>query len=162
MPLPRAVVSDGNLMVRVVLALADPEAPTVAEVNAGVDVSCYLTSFAPTTNEAVVTDDRICSRFVTENPGKKTEQLQVVYVYNLPEPTEDQARIALEEGTVGYIVSRWAVPYDDAVAAGDIVDILPIKAGTQTKLEGASNETLKIGQKLFVYDELIRDAVVAA
>lgn len=162
MPLPRAVVADGNLMVTIVNALANPEAPTVAEVDGGTDVSCYLTSFAPTTNEAVVTDDRLCSRFVTENPGKKTEMLQTVYVYNIPEPSQDEARIALAEGTVAYAVARWGVPYDDAVAAGDVVDVWPIKAGVQAKLEGASNETFKIGQKQFVYDEVIRDAVVAA
>jgi hypothetical protein len=164
MPLPRAVVADGNLLVLVVPTLLVPTAPTVAEMTAGsvTNISCYLTSFAPTTNEAVVTDDRICSRFVTENPGKKTEMLQNVYVYNPAEPSEDEARLALIEGTVAYECARWGVPFDQAIAAGDLWDIWPIKAGAQSKLEGASNETLKIGQKLFVYDELLRDVVGAA
>jgi hypothetical protein len=53
MVLPAAVVADGNLKVMWLTALAVPSAPTVAELNAGVDLSCYLTQFAPATAEAV-------------------------------------------------------------------------------------------------------------
>lgn len=164
MPLPAAVVADGNLLVLVVTTLANPASPTEDELTAPsvVDVSCYLTQFAPSTTEGVVTDDRICSRVTLENPGKKTEMLQVGYVYNPPVPAEDEARLALVEGTEEYVVARYGKPYDEPIAAGDTVDVWPIKAGRQVKQEGASNETFKIGQKLFVYDTTYNDVTVAA
>lgn len=164
MPLPAAVVADGNLMVLFVPTIAVPSAPTVAELTAGsvVDLSCYLTQFAPSTNEAVVTDNRLCSRKTLENPGKQTEMLQTTYVYNPDEPTDDEARLALIEGTIGYHVARWGVPYDQAVAASDVIDVWPTKSGRQVKQEAAENDTLKITQKQFVYDEVQTDVLVAA
>lgn len=164
MVLPAAVVADGNLKVLWVPTIANPAAPTAAELNAGsvVDLSCYLTQFAPATNEAVVTDDRLCSRKTLENPGKETETLAITYVYNPLVPADNEAQLALIKGTVGNLVARWAAPFDDAVAADDIVDVWPVKAGRQVKQEGAANETLKIAQKMFVYDEVQTDVTVAA
>lgn len=164
MPLPVAVVSNGNLKVLWVPTIAVITAPTVAELTAGsvVDLSCYLTEFTPATTENGVPSKRICTTSTVERRGTKQNTLQVSYTYNIETPSSDAARLALVESSLGHIVSRWATPYAPAIAAGDIVNIHTVEAGEQMQVFGAENEDLVITQKLFVYDIMQQFVTVAA
>jgi len=160
-----SVPADGNLAVRFVTTIADSANPTAAEINAGtsVDLSCYITGdgLKTGTDEQTVTDPRLCSTQVFEQPGRHTDSIELTYVYNILSAGDDLARLALPKGTTGYIVARWGVLYSQAFAAGDIVDVWRIKAGTQQKQPPTANGLLTMMQKMFVTGETQRDVVVA-
>lgn len=96
---PASVPTDGFLGVLWVPSLANPLAPTVAEVNAlsRVDISCYLTGggYANATEEATINDPRLCSRQDFEQPGKIKHSLSLMYVHNPKAPAENAAYLAL-------------------------------------------------------------------
>lgn len=160
--------ADGMLKVVYVSTIANPAAPTVAELNAGtaVDLSCYLTAdgYTPGTEEASITDDRLCSRQTYERPGRFSDTLEIGYVFRAQDPagTDNKAFHTLQHLVEGYIVERWGVDYEDPFAAGDVVDVKPIAAGAQRKQKPEANSVLKIMQKLFIKGAVERDAVVTA
>jgi hypothetical protein len=165
---PASVPTDGNLKVVWVPTIADPANPTMTELTAAsaVDLSCYLTSdgFTPSTDEAVVTDDRLCSVQTFEQPGRITDKLDIKYVYQPqnPDATDNKAFATLRRLAAGFIVSRWGKSFLDAFAAGDIVDVMPAKAGKQVKQAPEANSQFKVGQKIFIVGEVQEDVAVVA
>jgi len=163
---PVSVQADGNLLVLFVPTIADTENPTVGELTAGsvVDLSCYLTGdgFTPNTEEQTVSDERICSRQTFEQPGRYQDSLDIAYVYNILSAVDDEARLALTQLRTGNIVARWGQAFEDAVAAGDIVDVYPVKLGVPKKQPPVANSVLRIAQKPFVIGKVQRDVTVAA
>lgn len=163
---PISIPADGNLRVYYVATLADPETPTLAELNAGTseDLSCYITGegFQPSLDEQVVTDSRLCSRATYERPGRWTKSMTLSYVYNLASPVNNAAYLTLAYLTEGFLIARWGVPFEDAWAAGDLVDVYPIQAGKPMKNQPTANGVLTVTQRLFITGESYDDAVVAA
>lgn len=163
---PASVPADGNQAVWWVPVIAVAQSPTVAELTAPsvIDASCYLTAegWQPTTNEQAVTDQRLCTTEDYEQPGRLQHSLQVTYVHNPGSPADNALYLALTRLTSGYWVSRVGVPYDQAIAAGDIVDVYPVKMGWRQKTPGVANSVLTVGQKPFITGPVVQDAVVAA
>lgn len=162
---PVSIPADGSLKVVWVPTIADVENPTQAELTAGsvVDLSCYLTAdgFTPGTDEQTITDDRLCSRQTFEQPGRFTDTLEITYVHNPDSAGNNVAYTTLPRGTTGYVVARWGVDFEDALATGDIVDVYPAKAGVQRKAPPEANSVLKTMQKIFVTGAVQRDVTVA-
>lgn len=158
--------ADGNVKVAFAPALADPSAPTTTELTgAGViDLSCYLTAdgWTPGLDEQVVSDDRLCDTQTFEQPGRHSRTLAIKYVDNPTDDTNNLAYTTLVPGTVGYLVVRRGAPYDQAFAAGDKVDVWPIKAGQYDKQPPEANSTLKTAQKAFVTGPVRDDVELAA
>ena len=165
---PGSVLSDGAVRAVWVPALANVLAPTLAELNAasGVDLSCYLTptGFAPSTEEAAVDDQRLCSREDFESPGRIKNGLELTYVYDPQNktPAENRAYTVLKRLTRGFCVVRWGVPFENAFAANDLVDVYPTICGDQRKQPPEANSTLKVMQKMFIRATVRRDVPVAA
>lgn len=161
---PASIPTDGFLGVLWVPSLANPLAPTVTEVNAvsRVDISCYLTGggYANATEEATINDPRLCSRQDLEQPGKIKHTLGLMYVHNPKAPAENACYLALTRDALGFIVARYGVPFDDPWAAGDIVDVSPVKCGYRVKVPSEENAVFKISQKLYLTGELAEDAVI--
>lgn len=166
MSVPASVTTNGTTSVVFVETIATPSAPDVDEINAvsSLDISCYLTGdgFAPETNEETVDDPRLCQVQTFEQRGDFTDSLELTYVFNPDNPTEDEAHTTLLEGTTGFLVVRWGVDSDQAFAAGDIVDVYPVTFGVQRKQQPTRNGVHKIMQKPFVTGQVYRDVVVAA
>src|SRR5690606_11911923 len=108
-----ATPADGNVSVIVVDTLADPAAPTVAELTAPtvVDISCYLTSdgYTPSLDEQVIADERLCSTQIFEQPGRYTRTLDTIYIDNTNAPneaTDNKAQESLIPGSTHYLVTR--------------------------------------------------------
>ena len=163
---PMSVPADGNQAVWFVPALADPSAPTVGELTGGsvVDLSCYLTAegWTPATDEQTITDDRLCSRATYERPGRITDSLEIGYVHNPDSPSDNEAYLALIRLTTGFLVARIGVPYDQAIAAGDLVDVYPVQMGKRRKQPGTANSVLTVAQKPFVTGPVLEDVEVVA
>jgi hypothetical protein len=164
---PASVTSDGMDKVVWVPTLADPANPALSELTAGSvkDLSSYLTDsgWTPGTNEETVNDPRLCSRQVFARAGRFSDTLQLTYVYNILEPTEDVARVTLVHLTEGYIVARWGDDYEASFAADDVVDVYPVQAGVQVKMPPTANTPLMIQQTMHITAPGVqRDVVVAA
>lgn len=165
---PVAVVADGNVKIFYTPTVADPLNPTVAECTSasGFDLTCYLTAdgWNPSTDTQVVTDDRLCSRQTFERPGRYTDKAQIKYVYRQQDPgdPDNQAFDTLKRLATGFLIVLWGRPFEDDIAAGEIVDVIPFTADVQVKQPSAANETLKIMQDLRITSTVQRDVEVVS
>lgn len=153
--IPKSVKTGGTRRVLFVPGgVANKAAITKAEALAAENVSCYLTrqgGFEQGGEQQTIADDRYCSTQSFEVPGTKQKTLQVQYVFNLNEPTEDEARLALAEGTKGTVIRFFQKDEDDdTFDTGDWYDAVDIECGEQTVVEGEENAVDKIRQKLFI------------
>lgn len=165
-PLPTSVPSDGTMRIDFVPTIANRNAPTVAELTAtgAQELAGYITGdgWAPSGEQATVSDERIATLQTFEQPGRKTKSLQVTYVHNPDSATNNEAYLTLAEGTTGFIVTRAGVPRAQAYAATDILDIWPVTCGEPMKQWNGANSVHTVTQKLFVTGDVVIDAVVAA
>jgi hypothetical protein len=160
--------ADGNMSVLLVPAIANPAAPTVAELTAAgvVDISCYLTSdgYTPGLDEQVISDERLCSTQVYEQPGRFTRSLVTIYIDNTNAPnagTDNKAKGTLVPGSTHSLVVRRGIAFDAAYAAGQTVTVSPIKAGQYNDLPPEANSVLKTSQKQFITGETVTGTVAA-
>jgi len=152
--MPESVISDGNVLVLWVPALSDPDAPQLDELQnpAALDVTCYLTDqgWQPNLAEDAATDNRLCSRDNFEKPGRKKYTMPLIYVSNPDDPDEDEAALTLLEGALGYFVDRRGVPFEQALAVGDIVTIYPSTLGAQQDGVPTANTPLTVMQNAYL------------
>ena len=166
MTIPASLIADGMLRVDWVPAIANPDAPSLTELNgaSAIEMTCYLTpdGYTPATDEAVVNDDRLCSRDSFERRGRRTNTLAVTYVYRPQEAAaaDNKAFDTLKEGTLGYFIERWGADYEDAFAVGDVVNVVPVESGVQVESAPEANSTLRIAQKQFVRGPKSRQVAV--
>ena len=162
--------ADGNVLAKLVAAIADTSAPKVAtEINAAgsVDISCYLTGagYKPSLSEQVITDERLCTTQTYEQKGRSQRGLEVEYIDNTNsanQTTYNKAKDTLVPGTAQYLVVRTGLPYTTAAAAGQKFSVYPITPGEYNELPPEANSVLKIAQKLFVTGQVKISAVAAA
>lgn len=158
--------ADGNLNVSWVPAIANPDAPTATELSGAgvVDLSCYLTGdgFASGTDEAVISDDRLCDTETFEQPGRSSNTLELTYIDNTNTEDPNDAVETLVPGTSGFIVTRSGLAYDDAYAADQLVDVWPVKCGKYRKVAPEANSVFRRTQKMFVTSKYRQDVTVVA
>lgn len=150
---PASVPVDGNVKVSFLSAVADPAAVTVAEATAGTDISKYLTGdgWAPTGDQGSIVDSRLAVAQDFEQPGRKTGiGLTIRYVFNLGDPTSDAARLALTEGTQGYVILGLQKDPDTDWVADDFYELRPVTLGEQKVLPPEANAVDRIEQKVFI------------
>lgn len=155
---PTGVASDGNGLVLFVPTIADPAAPTVAELAAGTPITYSLTGdgFNHTTTENRVTANRLTLKQQIQYAGTIADEVELSYANG------STAETTLEQGTTGYIVARWGVPNEDAVAAADVVTVIPGVAGVQRQNPPAVNTELSKSQLWLVSGTVQRDVAVVA
>jgi hypothetical protein len=162
--------ADGNVLVKLVAAIADTSAPKVAtELNAAgsVDISCYLTGggYKPSLSEQVITDERLCTTQTYEQKGRSQRGLEVEYIDNTNSPnatTFNKAYDTLIPGTAQFLVVRTGLPYTTALAAGQKVTVYPITPGEYNQMPPEANSVLKVAQKLFVTGQVKISATTVA
>lgn len=161
--------SDGNVKVLLVPAIADPSAPTVSELTGEgvVDISCYLTGdgLALSSDQATITDERLCSTQVFEKPGRKTNTAEVTYIDNTNSPNEtdsNEAADTLVEGSSHRVVTRRGVPFEEAVAADQKVSVWPVQAGMSREVAPEANSVIRSIQKLFVTGDVHQKVAVTS
>ena len=146
---------DGNVRATLVPSIADVTKPKVTELTAGIDISCYLTGdgLAISVDQAVITDERLCSTSTFEKRGRKTHSVDVTYIDNtnsVAHAAFNEAREALDEGSVHYLVTRRNLPYETPEAASQIVRVYPIEAGFPAEVAGEAKSVTRSTSKLFV------------
>lgn len=168
---PDGVRSRGNESVIFVATIADPEAPTVAELTAvtSVNVSCFLTGFAPQVSQESAEDIRLCSEQIFEDPGDvqvSIDNIEYVYYPQATAPAAtNKAYELLKNGTTGYLVDRRGLNARTvAIAAAQLVDVYPVRLGEQARMPldpGQQGGKFRITQKPFVTGPYYYDSVVA-
>src|SRR5690606_38443387 len=97
--------ADGNIKTVLVPAIADINAPTVAELTdpTAVAISCYLTpdTFAFTIDKATITAERECDTITRPKPGRKTPTQQITGIANINSETATEANALAEALTEG-------------------------------------------------------------
>jgi len=160
---PAGLVSDGNGLVLFVPTIANPAAPTAAELTAGtvkkLTYSITGDGYNHTVTVNTVTVNRLTLEQTLQYDGTITDELEITYVWGAPS-TGDVARLALPKGTTGYIVERWNIPNATTVVATQIVDVIPITAGLQRKNAPTANAEITRTQKLNVTGTVYRDVAV--
>lgn len=172
---PEGTGVQGNIGVRIVLDIADTSAPSLAtEINAAssLDLSCYLyaNGWNPSiTTSRVTAPRRLCTRQQLQQFGSDTYELSdLVYSYDPQAADADEANEALATLTKGlevYAVERLGLDARDAAwAAGQYVDIHPIRLGEQGRAGDPTDETaeFQIVQSVIYTAPPIRRAVIAA
>lgn len=161
---PTGIPSDGNALVLFVPAIANTSAPTVAELTAGT-VKAFTYSITGDGYNHTVTINKVVANRLTlkqelQYDGTEVDELSITYVYT--NTAGDVVRVALPQGTTGFIVERWSIGNDVAIAAGQIVDVIPIKASVSVKNAPVANQELTRTQRLNVTGVVKRDVAVAA
>lgn len=159
-------VSDGHGLVLAVPAgvIEDRANPKVSELTGVgvVDLTYALTGDGFT--HTVATADITISRYTLDQEltleGKETHTLVVKYPYTNTET--DVARVALTPGSEWDIVHRLAYANEAPIAASQILDVIPVRAGKSVKDAPAANTELTRSQKLSIIGKVELDAVVAA
>lgn len=164
---PPGFVSDASLRVWVVTSLANPAAPSVSsELNAGttIDASCYLTNgFNPDASTATISDDRLCLAQVLEDKGTTTWSIDdIEYIYDVQNAASVSNKLyaGLPEGAQVFLVARYGMSVDTAPAAGQKVDVFPVKVGPARKLPPERNTKGRVRQKPFVNGVVARDVAL--
>lgn len=151
--LPASVPSDGTRRVYFIPTAANLDAIKLSELNAGAFIGCYVTTtgWQPGQEQATISDGRLCTSQDFEQPGRKTKSLALQYTFNLAEAEEDEARLALEEGTRGILVNVLQIDEEaEAPEVGDWYEAWPVRCGEQIVMASEANAVDRIQQKQFI------------
>jgi len=122
---------DGFIKVAFVPTIVDIAAPTVAELNAGVDLECRLLpdGLATPSDTGEVDNSKLCSTFSTAIVGRRSfSGVMVKYVRGPESDTEAQAvEEALVYRATGYLVVRRDLLAETAWAASQKVEVYPVQ-----------------------------------
>lgn len=156
------LISDGTTKVAFVTSIANINAPTAAELTAGLDWTSRITPDGlktdPTT--ADVNTSSLASTFDTNQPGRRSYVCEVTFKRGTT-PTDDQPYTTLLYGTAGYLVVRRGVAYTTAFTTGDKVEVYPIACGEPQNIAPAANEVSKFMVPMKVTTDPATHAVVA-
>jgi hypothetical protein len=156
------VIGDGKIRVAWVAAIANINAPTAAEIAAGIDATTRITPDGlktdPTT--AAVDTGSLASTYDTEENGRTKFANELTLKRGDTGP-EDLLYGTLVKGARGYLVVRRALPYATAWAAGQQVEVYPTVCGERMNKATAPNEVMKFTAPMRVYSPPATAAVVA-
>lgn len=157
------VIVDGKTRVAWATTIADISAPTVAELEAAQDWTTRITpdGLNITPETADVDASHLASTFGTNRAGRRSFTVELTFKRGST-PTDDAPFQTLRYQTTGYLVVRRVLPYGDAWAAGQDVEVYPIECGEPQSTPPAPNEMSKFMSPMKVTDDPVTDAVVAA
>lgn len=155
-------VYDGFTKVSWVSTIADITGPTDAELDAGTDLTCFLTKDGLDTGFANSSVDggTLCKNFTGTEPGTITVAPKLK-LYRKSELADDDAYDLVVWGTAGYLVVRRMVAYATAWTAAQKVEVFAGKFGEPIMAPSAGNANQTFTAELFVSDYKLRATVVA-
>lgn len=158
---PEAIPAQGNEIWIWTELLADPQAPTAAELNAGLRFECYLFSDGQLELTAetskVEANSRVCDTESRERSGKTKWTLSEAKIVRHPQEPDTHnsnlVKAAMKNGTTGYLTKVEGLPSKttSAVTAGDIANVvmnvqcinqIPTKQGDGESAEFAYTQVL--------------------
>lgn len=146
--------------VSLVPAIADISAPTAAELDAGTDITCFLTKdgLNPGGSTNGVDSGSLCNRVDSQVAGSVAYQATL---RGFRYWDEDDFWDACAWGTNTHLVVRRGAPYDTAWTAGQPAEVYKVQMGEKIPASSAANTLQTFEVSLFV-DNADLDATVAA
>lgn len=139
-----------------VATIASAAAPTVAELNAGVDLTEQISDISGMEFEnQPVPKPNLASTFTSTVPGEDSASEPVLTFYD--DDTTHTIRTALAKGTTGYLVQ---MPYGQT--ATKRCEVWPVKVAGVNDLWTVANELAMFKVKFGVTDPPTQNAVVTA
>ena len=140
--------ADGLVNTIWVPSIANIQKPTADEINAGTDLSNYVTlgGWSCSPSQDSISDQRENSAQDYENPGRKKisgSSIEVIDNTNTEHYAQNVAMETLDEGTEGYFVRRYGKKTDETFVAGDIVNVYAVRVGMSAKVAIAANSVLR-------------------
>lgn len=131
--------NDGQLRVHVVASISNIAAPTVAEINAGTNISNFITKDGLTVpaNQNNVANASLAETFDSELPGSFGGAIEMT---GIRDNATDTFWDLVVYNTVTHLVVRRGVPTATAFAASQKVEVYPITWHEPIPLQTASNE----------------------
>lgn len=153
------LASEGNVKVYYLPAVADKEAPTVAEIAAGT----HLTPFLPTAGVGVdwtqnnTSTPMLDESFTSESVGTESASVALTFVRHELDADDDAWNLFVRGTNAFLLIARKGAP-----AATDKVEVYPIQCHRPIPLPPAVNEDQQARVSLAVNDTPALNAVVAA
>lgn len=147
--------AEGNITTIWVPAIADIKHPTIAELNAGTDISNYVTlggwSFDP--SQDTVEDQRENTTQDFGAPGRKSAgdiSIEVIDNTNTLHEKDGNAAVELlHEGAEGFIVRRRGMATDAPLEAGQKLTVVAVIAGEKHVINPDANTMIRSNIPLF-------------
>lgn len=154
------IVGDGNVRVYWVTSISNTSAPTTAELNAGTDLTSWITpdGWSVATAEAEVDNSALNSTDDTRLPGRRSDDIEVTFKHQ-----GDSAApwTTFNNKPAGYLVERTSLGYSTAFATGQKLRVFPVTAGNRNKLPRTPNELEKFSVKFYKSSAVIDQATIA-
>lgn len=150
-----------------VTTIVDLSAPTVAELEAGVDLECLVSAQnfqLGATDEEEITDPAICSNSNSSTPGRVKYAAEMDFFRWTTDPEDIAWTTFTEAGLHGFLVQRLGVQHDAAYAASQDVQVYEAVTGTPMIQTPDNNVTgyEKFREKFYIQDQVDEHAVVHA
>ncbi|MEU7831391.1 MULTISPECIES: hypothetical protein [unclassified Nonomuraea] len=157
------LLGDGNVKATFCLTIANVSAPTAAECNAGVDLQEYITKdgLGISPEQAAVDNTALASRDETEDAGTVKYSIELT-VKRKEVAVEDIGWDTLTDRQLGYLVVRRNMAHETAYAAGQVVEVYPVRCGRPNMQPPELNAAQKFVSKLFNHTTADAAATVAA
>lgn len=153
------LLSDGMIRVFYVPTIANINAPTVAELNAGLRLDDHMTpdglNVEPDTE--AVDNSKLSSTFGTSQAGRRSFSGSITYINTTPRILES----VLVYQATGYLVVRREVASSTAWAAAQKAEVYPIQFGEPSRMYGPNEMQRRDVPAMFTADPAT-DATVAA
>lgn len=153
-------VYEGTVNVYWATAVADKSAPTISEITAATDITCYLTKdgLAPNVTTNDVDSSALCETFDATIPGSWGADFTLT---GFRDDYDDVLWDLAIYGTEGFlIVEPFGTP-DELPAAGDKVEVWPATMNQKSPMNSATNTQQRFSLKLNITSQPDLDATVA-
>lgn len=151
-----------NYRVTWVPTIANPAAPTVSELTAGVELSGRITPTGLTREPSTDRKDtsKLNSTFSTQSTGRRSYNLSVTFVREVADTGGLEA--ALTYKAIGHLVIRDSIISTTNYVAAQKVEVYPAQADSPSKAAPAVNEDQMITVGFAMRADAELNAVVAA
>lgn len=145
--------------------IANPSAPTLAELAAGTPITYDLFgptgySLTPTETRRQITRYTLAQQLSAESTIAYA--LTLLYVFNRETPTDAETTIGVR-GTTGYIVHFLGYENGWTMTAGDkITDLVPVRTGRSTVVPATTNTEAHKTTSPSIIGEVLHEVAVAA
>ncbi len=157
--MPRLIPNE-NTEVFFVPTIANVDSPTAAEINGGTDLTGFIVTLDASTTGNTVPTPTFASLFETSISGTVSASFTAEFYRD---DTTDTAWDALPRGTNGFfVVSRFGFATPGTAAAGDEVEIWPVRITARSATALTNNEAQRFGIEAAIPTVPNEDAVIAA
>lgn len=146
--------ADGNITTLWVPTITDIKAPTIAELEAGTDISNYVMlggwSFEP--SQDTVSDQRENAVQDFGAPGRKSAgdiSIEVIDNTNTEHQEQNEAVTLMHEGASGYIVRRRGIATDTPLAVGQKLTVVSVICGEKQVINPDASTMIRSKIPLF-------------